>query len=401
MQRTRQTDLLTIVLAYLGFIGIGMSAGLIGVAWPSMAAQFETSLDTVAYILTASTIGYLTASFFIGMLSHRLGVGRMLTAGAVLMVIGLSVTASASSLWAVVAVTLFGGFGSGMIDAGLNAYVAQHHSERAMNWLHAAFGVGVTISPLILGLLLKAGDSWRIGYGIVAGFMLVLAVLFLFTTRQWRSVVLQSEGQPSVERPSLIATLKKPVVLMGILMFVVYAGLEATPGQWVFTVFTKVRGIAEVPASQWVSIYWGSFTIGRIFFGAIINRVNSLVLVRVCMIGALIGALLLWLNPVEWVGFAGLTLLAFAQAPLFPVLISNTPKRIGANDAPNAIGFQVAGAGIGIAAIPALAGLIGERISFTLIPPFVVAVALLLIVLHELSIMQGNRIRAARVAAGD
>lgn len=401
MQRTRQTDLLTIILAYLGFIGIGMSAGLIGVAWPLMQVQFETSLDAVAYILTASTIGYLTASFFIGTLSHRLGVGRMLTAGAGLMVISLSVTASAWNLWTVVAVTLFGGFGSGLIDAGLNAYVAQHHSERAMNWLHASFGVGVTISPLILGLLLKAGDSWRIGYGIVAGFMLALVVLFLFTMRQWRSVALQSDEQSPVERPGLIATLKQPVVLLGILMFVVYAGLEATPGQWVFTVFTKVRGIAEVPASQWVSIYWGSFTIGRIFFGAIINRVNSLVLVRVCMVGALIGALLLWLNPVAWVGFAGLTLLAFAQAPLFPVLISNTPKRVGTDNASNAIGFQVAGAGIGIAAIPALAGLIGERVSLTLIPPFVVGTALVLIVLHEVNIWQGSRVRAAQVAAGD
>ena len=59
-------------------------------------------------------------------------------------------------------------------------------------------------------------------------------------------------------------------------MFFIYAGLEATPGQWVFTCFTQARGIAEETAGLWVSIYWGSFTIGRIFFGAIITRLNTL-----------------------------------------------------------------------------------------------------------------------------
>ncbi|MFN8563814.1 MAG: hypothetical protein U0703_19850 [Anaerolineae bacterium] len=172
----------------------------------------------------------------------------------------------------------------------------------------------------------------------------------------WKSVIVpESDGMPA-KRASLGSILRMPIVLIGIAMFFLYAGLEATPGQWVYTLFTQERGIAEEAAGLWVSICRGSFTIGRIFFGAIHHRVNSLTLLRGCMLGVVFGALLV---PVEirWRGSAspGLTVLGFAQAPLFPVMVSNTPRRVGAANAANAIGFQVAGAGIGVAILPALA----------------------------------------------
>lgn len=398
MQSSSRRNLLTIVVAYISFIGLGMNAGLLGLAWPSIQQEFGTRLDAVGILLLASTLGYLSASFFSGTLAFRLGAGRMFALGAVIMAFGLLSVALAQSWWLLVGMLLIGGFGSGTIDAGLNAYLAQHHGERAMNWLHASFGVGVTVGPLIMTAVLTSDLSWRVGYAIVCGCIVVVAVLFLATLSSWRGIVTQTEGTP-VQRTSIGATLRMPLVWMGILMFFLYAGLEATPGQWVFTWFTQARHIAEEAAGLWVSVYWGSFTIGRVFFGAIITRVNTLTLLRGCMLGAVVGALLLWWNPVEWIGFAGLTLLGFAQAPLFPVLISNTPRRVGAHNAPNAIGFQVAGAGVGIAVLPALAGVLAQGISLETIPPFIVVAAVLMIVLHELSIMQSARATQRTAAA--
>ena len=404
MQRSSRLDLFTIVVAYIGFIGIGLAAtsSLLGVAWTQMHTEFGVRLDAVAYVLTSSTIGYLTASFYSGTLAYRVGIGRMMVVGSALLIAALFIVSQTQSFWLMVAVMLFGGFGSGTIDAGLNGYMAQHHGARAMNWLHASFGVGVTIGPLIMTEILKAGLSWRVGYEIIGACVVVLLVLLLLTISWWR-VTVPAPGSAPVQRASLWTILRMPVIWIGIMMFFVYAGLEATPGVWVYTLFTQSRGIGAVAAGQWVSIYWASFTIGRIFFGAIISRVNTLVLLRVCMIGVLIGALLLWWNPLVWIGFAGLTLLGFAQAPLFPVLVSATPNRVGVANAANVIGFQVAGAGVGIAALPALAGFLVQTVSPETLAPFIVVAGVLLIVLHELSVAQGVRIaqRAAAAPAGD
>ncbi len=396
MQRSSRLDVLTIGLAYLGFIGLGMNAGLIGVAWPSMQAEFGVPLDAVAYLLLASTAGYLTASFFSGPLAYRFGIGRLLLVGGLAMASALIIIATSNSWLLLIAVMLISGIGSGIIDAGLNAYLAQHHGERAMNWLHAAFGVGITISPLILTAVFAADQSWRLGYWIVAAFIGVVALCYLATMGWWRSIVPQTGDKPA-RRVSMRSTLRMPVVWMGIAMFFLYAGLEATPGQWVFTYFTQARGIVEESAGLWVSIYWGSFTIGRIFFGAIITRLNTRILLRVLIITAIISALLIWWNPVDWVGFVGLTVLGFAQAPMFPVLVSNTPRRVGVEHAPNAIGFQISGAGIGVAALPALAGVLANNISLEIIPPFIFTAGILILVLYELSLMQAARMNRTAV----
>ena len=71
-------------------------------------------------------------------------------------------------------------------------------------------------------------------------------------------------------------------------------------------------------------------------------------------------AALLWWNPVNWVGFLGLLILGFAMAPIFPLLVTATPLRLGAADAGNAIGFQVAAASFGIGVLPGLAGALAD-----------------------------------------
>ncbi|MFN8452232.1 MAG: hypothetical protein U0521_27455 [Anaerolineae bacterium] len=145
-------------------------------------------------------------------------------------------------------------------------------------------------------------------------------------------------GMPA-KRASLGSILRMPIVLIGIAMFFCTPGWKYARA-WVYTLFTQGRGITEEAAGLWVSIYWGSFTIGRIFFGAIITRVNSLTLLRGCMLGVVFGALLVWWNPVAWIGFAELAG-GFAQGAAVPVMVSNTPRRVSAANAANAIGFQV------------------------------------------------------------
>ena len=80
--------------------------------------------------------------------------------------------------WSViVAIGVLGGFGSGAIDAGLNNYLAAEYKESEMQWLHAFFGVGATLSPLIMTASLSQFVSWRPGYFFVGVLMILLQKL--------------------------------------------------------------------------------------------------------------------------------------------------------------------------------------------------------------------------------
>jgi hypothetical protein len=55
-----------------------------------------------------------------------------------------------------------------------------------MNWMHAFFGLGVALGPLIMTAVIGVGLAWRWGYGLVAAAQLLLALAFALTVRAWR-----------------------------------------------------------------------------------------------------------------------------------------------------------------------------------------------------------------------
>ena len=50
-----------LLLAYLGFISLGLPDGLLGVGWPHMRAEFGAPVGAVGFILVVATAGYLLA----------------------------------------------------------------------------------------------------------------------------------------------------------------------------------------------------------------------------------------------------------------------------------------------------------------------------------------------------
>src|SRR5688572_6582458 len=174
-----------ILIAFVAFISLGLPDGVNGVAWPSVRATFGLPVGHLAILITAGTCGYLVASFSSGAVVRRLGVGRLLLASS-LLVVGASAGYALAPAWPVmVGLGVFSGLGAGAIDAGINAYAARHFSPRLVDWLHAFYGVGATLGPVLMTAVLAAGLSWRWGYGVNAMLLAVMAVCFVFTLRLW------------------------------------------------------------------------------------------------------------------------------------------------------------------------------------------------------------------------
>ena len=77
------------------------------------------------------------------------------------------------------------GLGFGAVDAAVNVHAARHGSARQINWMHASYGAGATVGPLLATLMLSNGLSWHWVYGILGGGQAVLAVVFTMTSRAW------------------------------------------------------------------------------------------------------------------------------------------------------------------------------------------------------------------------
>lgn len=386
----RKSDFLPIAIAYLAFAAQGLAVSMTGVAWPSIRQTFGLPLDAVGLLFIAEMVGLLVASSCGGPLVARIGVGRLLllsmaVRGLVLLGYGL-----APAWWLVVLLGVAAGAGGGAVGAGANTYFATHHSPALMNWLHASYGVGAALGPAVMRLILDAGFPWRWGYVVAALAAGLLAVCLALTLDRWRlatqpPAVAPGEPSPSPgDRARSVDTLKLPLAWAGIALIFLFAGTEATAGQWSYSLFAAARSIAPNTAGFWTSLYWGGSTAGRILFGFVADRWEVRRLLRVVLLGAVCGAALVWTDGVDLLSFLGLVLLGFALAPVFPLITSITPQRVGAKHAANAIGFQVASAGLGVSLWPALAGVLAERVGLEVIGPFLLITAVALFSLHEL-----------------
>ncbi len=148
---------LLLAIIYLAFISLGLPDSLLGSAWPIMRMELGAPISYAGIISMIIAIGTIISSLLSSRVIRKFGPG-LVTAVSVAMTAAALFGFSVSNaflllcLWAVPY-----GLGAGAVDAALNNYVAIHYSSRHMSWLHAFWGVGVTISPYIMSACLTGG----------------------------------------------------------------------------------------------------------------------------------------------------------------------------------------------------------------------------------------------------
>ena len=348
----------------VAFVVLGLPDFGHGVAWPSMRAELDRPLADLGAFLTAAAGGYLVVAVTAGRLARRWGVEGLVVRATLSSASGLGLVAIAPR-WPVV---LLGsglcGMGAGGMDTGFNAAVALRGDGRLMGLLHAGYGVGAAIGPLVVGASLAAGGGWRPGYAAFAAASLLL--------------VAPIAGRSLGDAPPQSALGSPRGMLLPCLAFFVYVGLEVTVGQWAFTSLTRDHGLGDLAASSLVAAYWVALTAGRIWLGLAGHRIAVRRVLTSSVAGAVVATGLLCLDG-ALVAAAGLVVAGLALSVVFPLLMLVTPERVGAERAAAAIGWQTAASCLGGAAGPAAAGLVLDGVGVQAYGPVTLAMALALV----------------------
>jgi fucose permease len=361
-----RSNTLLLILSFVGFIALGLPDAVIGVAWPALRTYFDLHQDALGPLFMTVTVGSVMASTATGAILSRIGIGHLLALSCAITAISLFGYTIAPSWTVLVTLGLITGFGAGAIDAAINTHAATRYSARLVNVLHAFYGVGAAAGPALMTAVLTTGKDWQLGYRIIVGIEIVLAVAFILSRKRWPAPVATHEEH---HRPArLMETLRLGKVQLSLLVFLIYTGCEAAAGAWVFSLLYEARDIATAAAGTAVTLYWGGLFASRLGYAFLPTNARPDAVIRICIVAALVGVLTLALNLHPMVDTVAIALMGFAAGPIFPSMISMTPARVGPRHTANTVGLQISIAAVGLAALPALCGLAAQHAGLEFIP---------------------------------
>lgn len=363
-----------LIVIYIVFISLGLPDSLFGVSWPVVHTEFGTpeSFASLYSIITGVCTGGV--SFVAGRLIRKFGTGKVTFFSTLLTALGLIGISLSPNIVVMMLCSVIMGYGAGAIDTGLNNFVSLHYEARHMNWLHCFWGVGVTISPVIMSAFLgDDGGSWRNGYRVVALMQFGIALIVLFTLKKWNIKTEKSDSavaeKKNIPEKGLFELLKIKGVITSILSLGLYCGGEFLIGTWGATYAVNVFALSPDEAAKWVSLYYGGIMLGRVISGFVSVKLSDNTLIKAGMAIAAAGMILLAL-PVGETALLGLLLIGIGYGPVFPSVLHSVPARFGSDYSADITGYHMGGAyGIGFA-VQLAYGYIASATTF-FITPFV------------------------------
>src|SRR6266699_1565899 len=373
---------LQVELAFFAFVLIGANDGAFGVLIPSLQMHYGVDKATIGLLFLVQSIGYLVAAFSSGLLIEKLGNRRFLMLGVMSFLFGVGALALMFPFIIVLITMLPLGLGIGIIDAGINAYIASMPRNAArLNYLHAVYGIGALLGPLIASVILAGRWGWNNVYLVWIGMSLVLLIGFHLVFKQQN--IAPSEEVATPRSNVLVAALRVPIVWIAALFLLIYVGAEVSVGIWSYSFLTEERHASTLLAGWMVSGYWLGLTLGRLELARVTLRVGSARVIQGCLVGDVIGVLLVWLVPIYPVSAIGLVLIGFSFGPIYPTTIALISNKVSGRILPSAIGFMVSLGSIGAAVLPWFAGMLAEHVGLWSLMPYVIVLTAVMVCLWQ------------------
>lgn len=359
---------------YIAFIALGLVTAALGPTLPELAGRTGSDLSGISALFTTSALGYLLGSLLGGRLYDRMRGHPVMGVALIVLAALLALIPTVPWLLLLACVWFLIGAAQGTLDVGGNTLLMWVHGHGVgpyMNGLHFFFGVGATLSPLIIAQATRLGGNIAWAFWALAALMLPAALL------------LGAQASPKSRAAEAGATGKvNPPLLVGLFVafFFFYVSAESSFGGWIFTYATAMQLGDGVNAAYLTSAFWGALTVGRLVAIPLAVKFRPRFILLADLLGGLLGVsiVLLWPRSIVAI-WAGTLLTGFSMASVFPTTMSLAERRLTITG--QVTSFFFAGASLGGMALPWIIGQLFERSG-----PQVTMIGILAVLVIELTL---------------
>src|SRR5690606_425839 len=214
-----------------------------------MVGEMHVAYSAVGIISMTVAICTVISSLQTTRINRKIGTGKLVLGSVLITAIGLIGFAFSQNFFLLIVAALPLGFGAGAIDTSVNDYVAANLKARHMNWLHAFWGIGATLGPMIMGVALNNDFSWRTGYLIIGGIPQMIVCILFCSLPLWKENHIKVPKESGERTTSPVSVWTQRGVLLALISFVFYVGLEGTIFLWGSSYLIEVKSLTVATAS--------------------------------------------------------------------------------------------------------------------------------------------------------
>lgn len=370
---------LLLFVIYISFISLGLPDSMLGTAWPLMHTDLNIGVSVAGLVGTVVSIGTVISSLLYSRNAYRIRTEVLTFISILMTAISLLLFSISTSFLVLLPIAILLGLGAGAVDASLNNYVSQHYKSNVMGFLHAFWGIGTMVAPLLFSHLFSNGVSWRTGYFSIGLFQILISIIVFSSFPLWKKEKGEIYKEDTGEERTKIRIKDVKGVIPAMLSFFTYSAVEQTMMLWAPTFLVFSRNLSSSIAASTGGMLFFGITVGRLATGLFSDKFRSKTLIRTGEILIFVGILMLLFLSEELIWIA-IFVYGLGCAPIYPMLVYQTAEIFPAQQSSFVLGLEMAASYVSVALMPNLFGFIGERISLSLLPLFVLIFLILNII---------------------
>lgn len=380
-------SMIAILIAFFSVhFTVGMACNLLPAAWPVLYGPFNAPVSG-AGIWAAILTGMMgVSSLFAAKLVKRFGAGRVALVSMSVVAACVLTMGFAQSFALICIATLPMGIAAGIVFPLANSFIASHYRPVHMSLALGFNGIGCAAGPAVMSLFLAA-ESWRGGFftNAAAVAAVAFAVLMLLPCFRRTSDIEPVETEKSERAVGNGETLRVPGVVAAMAVLFCSQSIIGVFGLWSSTYMVETRGIAAEIAARYASMYFLGDVVGCIVSALLLIRISPKAIIRIGIVTLLPAVLLMVLPLPDIFSAIAMALAGLGGATVMPNIICMCAPRFTKRYAETSVGLVTAASYFGNMVSPLVYGVIGEKLGFFTLAPFVLLLVIGIAVFTEIN----------------
>ena len=389
-------------VVFVSYVLYGLSGNLLNSVWPKVAGDIGAAVALLGVAATLCNVTSGVTSAFVYKIRRKYGTNITISIGLAFMALCLVLYGVAKNIYVIIIGFIILGIGNAIVDVGANSYIIKAYDAKKVSLLHACWGIGSSIGPMIMAFSISFLNNYRAGFAIGAIIVIAVFVLMRFMKRKWEAnkekvakeiVELHSvsEEEKSSNR-KFTDVIKIDLALIVMICFFFGNALNGLMNTWIATIYVEQRHLTVIEGANLATVFFASLTITRIILGFIASNFKTKTVILFGIILSIVGIGIMFIKSTNMhFLYLNVAILGIGISPIIPFLNHYLKDLFGENNVGEILSFSSIFSLTGIGISSFCATLVVRFFGIDVIQIYIMAVVIILFIIFSYIAYRANK----------